>query len=104
MLPELLNEDQIRPFKFWFNQGIHDGMSYHNELFYRWYTTDVGQRAKLYHFACKLSQRGATVVLTVSDSSCSFWISLRSRSLSVLNASDSSSLPSPREFKLDDSL
>ena len=52
-------------------------MYYRNELFYRLHTVDISNRARLYHYACKLAQRD-TIVVSASDISCSIWVSLRS--------------------------
>ncbi|HHP7244112.1 MAG TPA: hypothetical protein ACFE0H_05435 [Elainellaceae cyanobacterium] len=77
MLPPVIDEGIIFPFKFWFEQTIQDGMYYQNELFYRLHTVPAPLRARLYHYACKLAQQD-TVIVSSSDSMCSVWVSLHS--------------------------
>lgn len=59
-------------------------MYYRNELFYRLHTVDIANRARLYHYACRLSQQSA-VVVTASDERCSIWVSLRSPNVSTID-------------------
>jgi len=91
VLPPVVNEGDFFPFKFWFNSSIQDGMYYSSELYYRLHTVDARQRARLYHYACKLSRQNA-VVVTASDSVCSLWLNLRSSSATDI-PSDSRLLP-----------
>lgn len=84
MLPEIVNEAKIHSFKFWFSDRIQEGMNYRGELFYRLHTADASERAKVFQTACRLSQRGASLVLTLSDEQCSLWGSLRSQSVAAL--------------------
>ncbi|HIK55362.1 MAG TPA: hypothetical protein IGS37_09385 [Synechococcales cyanobacterium M55_K2018_004] len=79
MLPPVVDEGEIFPFKFWFNDSIQDGISYRSELYYRLRTVPYKQRARLYHFACKMAQRDR-VLVTTSSTTCSLWMSLRSPS------------------------
>ena len=83
VLPPVVNEGTVFPFKFWFNNTVQDGMYYQNELFYRLHSVSIGTRAQLYHYACKLAQRD-NVVVTASDQQCSIWVSLRSPSVTAL--------------------
>lgn len=62
-------------------------MYYRNELFYRLHTVDLGNRARLYHYACKLAQRDR-VVVSASDHSCSIWMSLRSSEFNRITPGD----------------
>ncbi len=78
-LPPVVDEKQIFPFKFWFNNSVQAGMYYRSELFYRLHSADVAQRARLFQYACRLSQQDK-VVVTLSENSCSVWVSLRSPS------------------------
>ncbi|MDX2213208.1 MAG: hypothetical protein SFY66_07955 [Oculatellaceae cyanobacterium bins.114] len=77
MLPPVIDEEKLFPFKFWFNNSIQDGMFYRNELFYRLHSIDIRNRARLYHYACRIAQRDS-VVVSATDVSCSIWVSLRS--------------------------
>lgn len=82
VLPPLIDESSIFPFKFWFEHTIQDGMYYQNELFYRLHTVPTSIRARLYHYACKLARKD-TVLVTNADSMCSIWVSLRSPSITA---------------------
>ncbi|MGP1382187.1 MAG: hypothetical protein ACTS2F_01440 [Thainema sp.] len=84
MLPEIVDEAKIHSFKFWFSDRIQEGMNYRGELFCRLYTADVSERAKVFQTACRLGQRGASLVLTLSDKQCSLWGNLRSSSVAAL--------------------
>ncbi len=83
MLPPVLEEGEYSPFKFWFDNSIQDGMYYRNELFYRLHTISSESRARLYHYACKLSKHDC-VVVTTTDDTCSLWVSLRSPNIAAL--------------------
>lgn len=83
MLPPVVNEGDIFPFKFWFNNTVQDGMYHRNELFYRLHTVPLTSRAQLYHYACKLAQRD-NVIVTAAPEQCSIWVSLRSPSVTAL--------------------
>lgn len=81
MLPEILEERRIQTFKFWFDGALQDGAHYHNELYYRALTVESEKRTRLYHLACKLNEKGGSVVVSISDNQCSLWISLRNQAL-----------------------
>jgi len=76
VLPPVISERDIFPFKFWFDGHIQDGMYYRNELYYRLHTVGISQRSKLFHYACKLSRK-TTLVLTTNLRECSIWVNLR---------------------------
>lgn len=84
MLPPIIEEGSLLPFKFWFDNSIQDGMHYRNDLFYRLYTVGLEQRARLYHYACRMAQRDL-VIVTATPKQCSIWVSLRSPSVTALN-------------------
>jgi hypothetical protein len=77
MLPRVLQENRIQVFKFWFGGALQDGTHYYNELYYRALTVESNQRTRLYHLACKFSERGAIVLMSLNEAQCSLWISLR---------------------------
>lgn len=81
MLPKILEERRIQVFKFWFGGALQDGAHYHNELYYRALTVETNHRTRLYHLACKLSEKGGAVVVSLDDQQCSLWISLRDQAL-----------------------
>lgn len=77
MIPAVLDESKIFPFKFWFEGEVQDGMAYQNELFCRLLTADVSERVRLYQYACHISDNDR-LALSTSESKCSLWVSLRS--------------------------
>jgi hypothetical protein len=77
VLPPVIDEETLSPFKFWFNSSIQEGMYYRNELFYRLHSIEMRHRARLYHYACRLAQKEA-VIVSATSTSCSIWLSLRS--------------------------
>lgn len=79
MLPKIVQEKQLQPFKFWFNDSLQDGVHFENELYYRLRQMPIAERSRLYHLGCKLTQNGADVFLTASDAQCSLWASLRNQ-------------------------
>mgnify|MGYP005854585733 CR=1 FL=1 len=81
VLPPILSEGNFRPFKFWFNDRLQDGLFYQNELFFRLQTLSVTYRATLYQHACQLAQRDS-VIVTASPTEYTIWISLHSPRLS----------------------
>lgn len=79
MLPRVISESRTRSFKFWFDEGLQDGMHYANELYFRSQTQAVCRRAYLYQVACRLADQGADVLVTVSSDHCSLWLNLRNQ-------------------------
>ena len=78
MLPKVVEESTVRVFKFWFCETLQEGMHLQNELYYRLKQASPEYRTRLYQLACKLTQKGADVVLTVDEQNCSLWASIRS--------------------------
>ena len=79
MLPEILREDSVYLFKFWFNDSLKDGMHVRNELYYRLKKLPTSSRSRLYQVTCRLSQKGADVLMTVDEEQCSLWANLRNQ-------------------------
>lgn len=77
MLPTILDEDRIQVFKFWFGGVLQDGTHHHNELYYRALTVEPENRPRLYHLACKISDRGGVAIVSLGGDQCSLWLSLR---------------------------
>lgn len=98
MLPQVLREDRIRTFKFWFNDSLQDGLHFRNELFYRCRTVDISQRARLYQLATRLAEHHAYVLVTVTSEHCSLWISLRNQKLAASSFRQHLSLPTVESF------
>ncbi|MBD2334576.1 MULTISPECIES: hypothetical protein [Desertifilum] len=79
MLPLVIDEQKIFPFKFWFEGNIQDGMYYNKELFCRLQVFDVRYRAQVYRFGVQICQQPETLVaIALSKETCSLWVSLRS--------------------------
>ncbi|HEY9748870.1 MAG TPA: hypothetical protein V6C63_09335 [Allocoleopsis sp.] len=94
MLPFVIDERKILIFKFWFDGKVQDGLSYQGELFCRLQTLEIRYRPQLYHFGCKLSQQGTSVVISSSLNTCSLWISLRDPAIrTMLTNSENLTLP-----------
>ena len=84
MLPRVISETSVRPFKFWFNNQLQDGVHFQNELYYRLRHQPIEARSKLYQLACRLSQQGADVIFIVGDQHCSLWASLRNQEVAAI--------------------
>ena len=94
MLPFVVDERKILIFKFWFDNKVQDGLSYQGELFCRLQTLELHYRPQLYHFGCKLSQQGTSVVISSGVNACSLWISLRDPTIKTMLAnSENLNLP-----------
>jgi hypothetical protein len=78
VLPIILSESKIAPFKFWYQECLRDGTHYHQELYCRLQIFPVGERTQAYQLGCKLTQVNTSVILfTLSATHCSLWASLR---------------------------
>lgn len=93
MLPKVVTESQVQPFKFWFNDSLQDGVHYQDELYYRLRQTSITDRSRLYQLACKLVQHGADVLLTATDEQCSLWANLRNQKVLANSVAEMLSLP-----------
>ena len=98
MLPQVLREDRIRTFKFWFNDSIQDGLHFRNELFYRSRSVDLSARARLYQLATRLAEHNAYVLVTVTSDQCSLWISLRNQKQAASTFRRHLALPTVESF------
>lgn len=93
MLPKVIQEQQLKPFKFWFNDSLQDGVHFQNELYYRLRQMPIADRSRLYQLGSKLVQRGADVFLTASDEQCSLWANLRNQKAVAKEVSEKLSTP-----------
>ena len=101
MLPFVIDERKILIFKFWFDNKVQDGLSYQGELFCRLQTLELRYRPQLYHFGCKLSQQGTSIVISSGINTCSLWISLRDPAIKTMLAnSEISDLPNVSPLSL----
>lgn len=81
MLPLVIDEQQIFIFKFWFNDKVHHGMHYQNELFCRIATSTLQMRPHIYQLSCKLTQNSIPLAISCTDQTCSLWGSLRNETI-----------------------
>jgi len=93
LLPRVIQENTIQPFKFWLSGSLQDGVHFHNELYYRLKQAPADARGQLYQLGCRLVQHGADVFLSVSDENCSLWANLRNQKVAASAISDKLSLP-----------
>ncbi len=77
MLPLLINEQQIFTFQFWFNGSLRYGMYYRNDLYCKLETFEIAQRPQVYQLGCRLANKNAAIVMTITENTCSLWGSLR---------------------------
>lgn len=82
VLPPVIDEGKVFPFKFWFDDQVRDGMSYKNELYCRLGTVERVLRVQFYQYACKLSQQ-ESVIVTTTGKTFSIWLSLRSSTVTA---------------------
>lgn len=78
MLPQIIDEQAVFIFKFWFDDTIQYGMYHRNELFCRLGSYAIQKRPQIYQFACRLAHKQALTVLTCTAQECSLWGNLRS--------------------------
>ena len=87
MQPLVVTEQQSSSyFKFWYDDNMHEGMRYRNELFRHFKTFGAHRRNHAYSLGCALAQQGIQAVITcVSDRNTApadqryvLWVSLRS--------------------------
>ncbi|MGF1458203.1 MAG: hypothetical protein ACFBSG_04185 [Leptolyngbyaceae cyanobacterium] len=93
MLPKVIAESQVEPFKFWFNNSLQDGVHFQNELYFRLKESPISERGHLYQLACKLAQRGGDVFITVSRGQCRLWANLRNQKMVVQSVASRLALP-----------
>ena len=96
MLPKIIQEATICPFKFWSGQHVRIGMTYCGELFYCLQTTRLTARTQLFQLACQLGHQGADVLLTLTPEHCRLWVGLRSQSIEALSSTRLPSLRLPQ--------
>lgn len=94
MLPQVIADNTVQPFKFWFYDGLQDGVHFNNELYYRLKQTTADGRGPLYQLGCKLARQGADVIVTVGPDDCSLWANLRNQKVAASTFSEKLALPS----------
>ncbi len=77
MLPKVLNEKQVHPFKFYLEGEVQQGMRHDGLLYALVSTFSLKERLKAYDLATQLAESDCRAVVTVSDR-YSIWIPLTS--------------------------
>ena len=77
MLPKVLNEKQVHPFKFYLEGEVQQGMRHDGLLYALVSTFSLKERLKAYDLATQLAESDCRAVVTVSDQ-YSIWIPLTS--------------------------
>jgi hypothetical protein len=75
-LPPIIDESLVHLFKFW-DQGIHSGMRYNNELYALFQSYPIQERLKACAIACEHTEKGVNVCVTASKTTYSVWLNLR---------------------------
>jgi hypothetical protein len=78
MLPILLAEALIRPFKFFHDGQMLTGAYYRDGLYGLVYQFDPQSRTKVYQLGCELVNQGVPVIITASETHYAIWIGLHS--------------------------
>ncbi len=78
MLPLIVVENLIAPFKFW-REGIHEGMLYRNNFYVVLHRFTKAERTQAHDKATEESDRGFKVCITVSKTHYTVWVDMRSR-------------------------
>lgn len=78
MLPLLIKENLVQPFKYW-NEGIKEGMVNHQGELYSYVGSyPSNRRAQAYELGCEMAQKGMDICLTCSTSGYKVWMKLKS--------------------------
>ncbi len=78
MLPLIVLETLVSPFKFW-NEGIHHGMLYRKDFYEQFHQFAATERMAAYAKANEASNSGLKVCITVSQTHYTVWVEMRSR-------------------------
>lgn len=77
MLPIVIPETLITPFKYW-TEGIQEGMYHDNDLFTLVKVYGPDRRTQAYEDACQLADNDIQICITVSDLRYCLWQNLKS--------------------------
>jgi hypothetical protein len=75
--PSVINESLVHRFKYW-EEGIHQGIRYNNELYASIQSYPTTERLKAYETAYEQARQGHSVCITVSKAHYEVWLNLRS--------------------------
>lgn len=90
-LPPLVNEALVGKFFYW-NYQLCQGMRYGNELYTLFQSYPLADRLKACDVGCEHQARGIEVCITVTKTTYSVWLNLRS--LSQVSQESSEQAPS----------
>jgi hypothetical protein len=76
MLPTVIPHCTVRTFKYW-QEGIKIAMCHQNEFFTQIKFYGINERLQAYEEACKLSDDGIQVCITVSERGYLLWKNLK---------------------------
>jgi len=93
VLPLIVVETLVSPFKFW-DEGIHHGMLYRNDFYERFHRFEATDRMAAYTKAIEAANSGYKACITVSQTHYTVWVEMRSRLEHQGNAKASADLAS----------
>lgn len=85
-LPTIVNESLVHQFRYWENH-IKVGMRYRDELYILLQSYPIAKRLKACDLGCEYQRRGVDVCITVSKTTYSIWLNLKSLSELSLDSS-----------------
>lgn len=77
MLPTILPANQIRPFNFYAQNGLYQGMMLNGQLYKHVAAFEAADRLKAFEQGCALSCRGNTVITADSAGRYDLWTDVR---------------------------
>jgi hypothetical protein len=77
MLPSIVSETLVHQFTYW-NQEIQRGICCNNELYTHLQSYTLTERQKAYALGLEQAERGQRVCISVSKTSYTVWLGLRS--------------------------
>jgi hypothetical protein len=79
----VLSQDLIQSFKFWYQNGIHQGMCFNNEMYRLCVVYGSDDRHKAFSLATALIEHGAQACITCLNTEYKVWVSLRTQNLAA---------------------
>lgn len=79
MLPLVLSHELVHPFKFWYENELHEGMCSGKELYRLVEKFGSNERQKAFGLAVQLAEQGGQVCVTCMRAEYCVWVSLRSK-------------------------
>ena len=79
MFPLMLSHELVHPFKFWYENELHEGMCSGKELYRLVEKFGGHERQKAFGLAVQLAEQGSQVCVTCMRAEYCVWVSLRSK-------------------------